>query len=259
MNISALTSSLPNPLSEAIQLLAASDFSWIDVPPTAAQPQHRKLIADLGLQIGCVGLEKEMPGDFDLASGSRAGRDAAIEYFRGALDAVAELGVRASYLTPPLATDTTTRELWSDSIGCLADHAQQCAVDLCIEHFPTRLLHSGADTLAWLAEMQHPSLKLLIDVGHCLISREDPADLIRAAGDLLGYLHFDDNDGKDDLHWGLLQGICTNELLHKTIATAAECGYERCLCLEFNPNLDAPLETLKAGQVLLGSLSRTAA
>ena len=99
--------------------------------------------------------------------------------------------------------------------------------------------------------MQQPALKLLIDVGHCLISHENAAELIRAAGSQLGYIHFDDNDGEGDLHWALLTGVCTEETLRSTIAALAECGYERCLCLEFNPELDAPLKTLTDGMVIL--------
>lgn len=251
MKISALTSSLPNPLADAISILASEGFQWIDVPPTAGTSDRRQQINDLGLQIGCVGLEREMPGARDLASQSRAERDAAVSYFRRALDATAELGAPAGYLTPPTSTDDAISLAWNSSIDELAEHAAQCSVDLCIEHFPNRLLPTGAGTLKWLEDKGHPSLKLLIDVGHAMISHEAPAELIRAAGDRLGYLHFDDNDGEDDRHWGLLKGICTEEILRSTITAAAECGYGRCLCLEFNPELDEPLKTLTDGKGIL--------
>ncbi|MBP86267.1 MAG: hypothetical protein CMJ64_06070 [Planctomycetaceae bacterium] len=254
MNITALTTSLPVPLPKAISSLAEAGFRWIDIPPTAAAREIRRLISDLGLHLGCVGLEREMPGVFDLASEIEADRRAAIDYFRSTLDATAELKVSVSYITPPQATDETTREFWNDSIQHLAEHAKQCSVDLCIEHFPTRLLHSGKETLEWLEQMNAPALKLLIDVGHCLISREDPAELIRAAGSQLGYIHFDDNDGQDDLHWPLLTGVCSEEVLGSTLSALAECGYDRTLCLELNPELDSPLKNLTDGNELLAKL-----
>ena len=99
-------------------------------------------------------------------------------------------------------------------------------------------------------------MKLLIDVGHCLISREDPAKLIRAAGSRLGYIHFDDNDGQDDLHWPLLTGVCTEAVLRDTTSTLAECGYQRTLCLELNSELPEPLENLTSGNELLAKLTR---
>lgn len=255
MNITALTTSLPNAFAESIGILADAGFEWIDVPPIAAQPEYRQQMSDRGLRIGSVGLEKEPPREFDLASESQNERDAAINYFRSTLDATAELGVGLGYITPPLSNDDATRQRWNESIARLAEHAAKCSVDLCIEHFPTRLLHSGADTLDWLAEMQQPALKLLIDVGHCLISKEDPAELIRAAGPQLGYIHFDDNDGEDDLHWGLFNGVCTEAVLRSTIAALVECRYERCLCLEFNPGLDEPLRTLTDGKQILARCS----
>jgi sugar phosphate isomerase/epimerase len=254
MKISALTTSLPVPLPQAISKLAEAGFGWIDVPPTAAARDIRRLISDLGLHLGCVGLEREMPGAFDLASESEADRQAAVDYFRGALDATAEMSVCAGYITPPQATDETTRGLWNDSLQQLAEHALECSVDLCIEHFPTRLLHSGQETLEWLEQMGVPSLKLLIDVGHCLISREDPAELIRAAGSQLGYIHFDDNDGEGDLHWPLLTGVCTEEVLRSTLSALVDCGYDRTLCLELNPELDSPLKNLTSGNELLAKL-----
>ena len=75
----------------------------------------------------------------------------------------------------------------------------------------------------------------MVDVGHCLISNEEPADVIRAAGAQLGYIHFDDNDGREDLHWALLNGCLTEAQIAASIEALREIGYQRPLCLELNP------------------------
>ena len=41
---------------------------------------------------------------------------------------------------------------------------------------------------------------------------------MRATG--LGYVHLDDNDGINDLHWSLLEGVMTDESLRRDFARA---------------------------------------
>jgi sugar phosphate isomerase/epimerase len=86
-----------------------------------------------------------------------------------------------------------------EAVALLADHAQARMVRLCDEHLPGRALADAAATLAWLRRAGHANLFLLLDVGHCLLTREDAA-VVRDPGALLDYVHLDDNDGTGDLH-----------------------------------------------------------
>ena len=95
---------------------------------------------------------------------------------------------------------------------------------------------------------------MLIDVGHCLISGEDPAELIAVAGERFSYIHFDDNDGQSDLHWPLLAGQLTESQLASTLAALRQAGYDRGLCLELNPDHGDPIENLRQGKALLERL-----
>ena len=127
-------------------------------------------------------------------------------------------------------------------------------VRLCIEHCPGRALPTAEMTLAWLDAFGHPGLGLLLDVGHCLLSHEDPGAVASRAGRRLGYVHLDDNDGVSDLHWGLLTGQLTKDTLVGTLATLGATAYDGALCLEFNSqNLD-PVGALRDGRLLLQSL-----
>jgi sugar phosphate isomerase/epimerase len=134
---------------------------------------------------------------------------------------------------------------WTESLVALADAAEACGIQLCIEHFPRRALPTVAATLQFLEGLGHSSLRLLIDVGHCLISAEDAAEAVIKAGDRLGYLHFDDNDGVDDLHWALLDGRLTEAQITAVIKAQRSAGYRGALCIELNPRLDGPLENLR--------------
>jgi sugar phosphate isomerase/epimerase len=251
MQLTALTTSLPKPLPDAIEVLVELGFRRIDVPPTAASGATRDLVRRHQLEITCVGLEKEMPQPFDLASQDKAARSAAVDYFRWTIEATAALQAPVGYITPPLETDRPTRDAWCEALTELAEHAQKHDVELAIEHFPERLVPTGAATLELLAELNQPALKLLIDVGHCLISAEQPAELIAAAGDRFAYIHFDDNDGQSDLHWPLLTGRLTEDILRETIAALRAAGYQRGLCLELNPEQEDPVGNLRQGKVVL--------
>jgi len=250
MKISALTSSLPAGLTEAVEQLAALGFEWIDVPPSAASGSAKQLIHQHDLRVGCVGLERDQPEPYDLASLDAQERAKAITYFHSAIERTAELGSPLGYLTPPHAADDATRQRWCDALVDLGEFAGRCGVKICIEHFPGRLVPTVQSTLELLDELDHDQLLLLIDVGHCLISREEPADAIRSAGERLGYIHFDDNDGHQDLHWGLLAGCLTEGQIETTIKALQEAGYQRTLCLEFLATPDST-ENLRQGKALL--------
>jgi deoxyribonuclease-4 len=251
LKLSALTSSLPVAFSDAIEPLAMLGFSWIDVPPAAATGRARRLIGSHALRVACVALEREMPAGLDLTSTNPDVRGSTMNYLCGAIEQTHALGATVAYVTPPKATDAATRNRWTDSLVRLADHAAATGVRVCIEHFPGRLLPTVRDTLEFLRSIGHGSLAIVIDVGHCLLSGEDPARAVADSGRWLGYIHFDDNDGRDDLHWPLLTGRLTEQQIRSTVAALAVAGYDGGLCLELNAKLPDPVENLRRGKALL--------
>jgi sugar phosphate isomerase/epimerase len=254
LKISALTSSLPMPLLDAIQQIADLGFEWIDVPPVALDSDATQLVRENNLQVGCVALEKGHQEHLDLASDDTELRTHSIALFSRAIQYAAEIQSPVCYLTPPTATDIGTRDRWTDSIIELANEAQSNGIKLCIEHFPNRLLATAQITLDYIEELKHSALALLVDVGHCLISREDPATVIASAGDRLGYIHFDDNDGISDLHWPLLTGELREDQLRSAMQVACEVGYQGALCLELNPGNNEPALSLNEGKSILERL-----
>ena len=92
LKLSALTSSLPMELPAAIEAIAGLGFHWIDVPPTADTIARQALKAR-GLAVACVALERDAPGNMDLASADAATRSRSVHYFRQAIARTAELEV----------------------------------------------------------------------------------------------------------------------------------------------------------------------
>lgn len=237
-------------LPEAIAAIAQLGFRWIDVPPTA-DPTARRALHDRDLQVACVGLERSPPYEVDLAAEDDALRRRSVTYFLEAIARTAELNAPAAYVTPPVASDASTLGRWSESLIALADCAQTHRVRLCVEHFPRRALPTVTATLEFLDDMNHSALALLIDVGHCLISKEDAAAALIASGKRLGYLHFDDNDGVDDLHWALLDGRLTEAQVAAVIGAQQSAAYDGAICIELSPTLEQPLENLRRSRDIL--------
>src|SRR5262249_13957878 len=98
----------------------------------------------------------------------------------------------------------------------------------------------------------------LLDVGHCLITREDPAAVIARAGRRLCYVHFDDNDGVSDLHLPLLARRWTEARLAAVADALRASGYRGPLALELSPENPGRAEAFDEGKALLAQLLRGA-
>jgi sugar phosphate isomerase/epimerase len=108
--------------------------------------------------------------------------------------------------------------------------------------------------LAWLEELDHANLRLLLDIGHCLITAEEPADIVRCAGARLGYVHLDDNDGVGDLHWPLLTGRLAEPTLRAALEALREIQYRGALSLELMASNPEPIEGLRRSKAIVDRL-----
>lgn len=63
---------------------------------------------------------------------------------------------------------------------------------------PTILSH--AEEMVRMCEALGPRFKICLDIGHCVLTQDDPAKSVRICGDKLYALHCHDNDGMEDLH-----------------------------------------------------------
>lgn len=232
--------------------LAQLGFAWIDVRAIDfTADTSRDLIAAHGLQLSCVGLSFALPPGVTLDSADRAVRTQAMAAASIGLRHAAHLGADTTYIIPGLDASAPAIARYADAITTLADEAATLGIKLCIEHFPGRALPTIAGTLAYLREINHPNLYLLFDIGHAQMSKEEPVAALHAAGDRLGYVHLDDNDGQGDLHWALLDGVLTRTVLRDTLTTLDELQYTGGVSLELSPQLPDPYAAIQRSWQIL--------
>jgi D-psicose/D-tagatose/L-ribulose 3-epimerase len=253
--LAATLSSLPLDFEPALRQAAALGFRHVEVTALAERPQqHLDALADSGLLVSSAAVGRALPDGCTLDARSTAVRREALELMKRQVSDAARLGATLAYLVPGTDAGDEGLACFAEACSLLADHAGQRQVRLCVEHFPGRALAGAGQTLAWLDRLRHDNLFLLLDVGHCLISREDPAAIIRQAGRRLGHVHLDDNDGQADLHWPLLAGRLTEGDLTSVLAALGSEDYRGAIVLELNPRNDHPQTALAEGRALVERL-----
>jgi sugar phosphate isomerase/epimerase len=253
MPISVLLTSLPLPFEEAVRQAAALGFARVDIVGLAERlAAHLDALADTGLLVSCAAVGRGLTEGITLDAVHTEDRRAAVEEVERHIADAARLGATHCYVVPGADADGLPR--FADSCTHLGDYAAGRMVRLCVEHIPGRALPTAAGTLDWLNRLGHDNLFLLLDTGHCLMTGEDVADVVRRAGPRLGYVHCDDNDGVSDLHWPLLTGRLTRDGLRELCAALRAVGYGGPLSLELSPNSADPVAALREGKELLKAM-----
>jgi sugar phosphate isomerase/epimerase len=255
MHLSALLTSLPLPFEEAVAAMAELGFTHVDVVALVERPAaHLEALAKSGLIVSCASIGRDLPEGQTLDAADVANRRAAVEVMERQIADAARLGATHGYIVSGQDGSRDGLLRFGEACALLADYARERQVRLCLEPIPGRALPSAAAMLDFLAGTGHDNLALLLDVGHCLISREEPAEVVRRAGRQLGYVHVDDNNGKDDVHWPLLSGVLKEEQLSDCLAALRQQGYQGALSLELNAQNPNPDDALRNGSALLEKL-----
>lgn len=250
----ALSESEPDTLRQ----IRALGFDYIDIQPMQQRTLESQLLAqELGLRVTCVGASFGMPAGAALDHADEEGRARAVEHVGAAIEHASSLGADTVYVIPGAAAGSDQLERYQDSLARLADIAAGRQIKLAVEHFPGTALPTAGETLEFIRRVGHDNLYLLYDSGHIQIAGEDPASVIANAGDRLGYVHFDDNDGLSDLHWSLLDGVMTDESLMATLRALDAIDYQGALSLELSPALPKPANALgESRDVLMRAIHR---
>ena len=255
MTISCCTWALGGSEADVLHAIASTGLRHIDHRPfDFKSAESRRLISDLELTPTCMATGFGMPQGAALDSADADARVEAVEHTRRALQYAHETGIRRAYLLPGEHDRGESLNRYGESVAELAGIAARYGIKLCIEHFPGKALPTVRDTLGYIANLGHDNLYLLLDIGHAQISQEDPAEAVEKAGDRLGYFHLDDNDGTSDLHWALLDGVLTKDVLTDTLAALDKIRYDGLVSLEMNPGLPDPLAAIADGFRLVRSL-----
>lgn len=104
-----------------------------------------------------------------------------------------------------------TKDEWKwgvDSMRQVAEHAGKVGVMLGVEYlnrFETYLLNTAADTARFIAEVNHPSCRMMYDTFHANIEEKNMEAAIRAAAPYMIHVHISENDrstpGQGSIDW----------------------------------------------------------
>lgn len=228
---SACIWSCRSPIEQALRSIKITAFHYIDVAPdTLDGPGARQIQKDLGLKVSCVELDHKLPSGSSWDGKDDGAFRKSVEYLKQALQKGQSLEASTAYVGS--CGNQKYLKRFGVALSELAAEAAKRGMKLCLEHVPGRALSTAKETLAFLEELGHPNLYLLLDVGHTLLSKEKPVEIIEAAGKRLGYVQLNDNDGKKDRHWALLDGLLTRDELARTLRALVKIGYEGTLGLE---------------------------
>lgn len=198
--------------ADGIEVVYPSEFD--DVEETIA------LIKDSGLEVSAVNLnvkraKKWQSGSFTAPDPQL--RRGAVQELKTAMDLAAELGAGMVSCCPLIdghnysfQADYLKQWRWlEEGIGEGASHRSDIRLSLEYKLNESRNYNVLADmgrTLYLCERMGLPNVGVTVDVGHALIAKETPAEVmcLAAQADRLFYVHF--NDNARDWDWDMLPG-----------------------------------------------------
>lgn len=242
--------------AETLQYLHGLGLRAMDVRPGGLHSAAALAQRDaLGLEVCCVAASHELPEGAALDSTDDRAVASARLHIEDAITHAASLGAGFAYIVPDAPVDDRSLHRYANLLPQLADHGARHGVRLGIEHFPGTAMPTVASTLAFLQRVQHPNLYLLFDIGHAQMSNEDPRAALEAAGSRLGYVHLDDNDGVEDLHLALTDGVQTRASLENLFAVLDDVGYAGPVSLEMKNDLPDPADAIRRSYEILRELT----
>jgi len=235
-NIALCLWGLPEPPASATAYADAIGFDSVDVRPGYLEVAA----ADRVLPLSCMAVAHLMPEGAALDDVHSEARQLAIAHVRQGIREAEQLGITDVYVGPPSSDASDSMAAYRESILVLADQSSCSGVRLGIEHFPGRGLPTVNATLDFISNVGHHNLYLLLDIGHNQIAGESPRAAISAAGDRLMYVHVNDNDGQNDTHAGLLEGVQGEAWLRDAVLAVKESTYAGPISVEVNQSLPDP-------------------
>ena len=259
MILSCCIWALTEPEEVAYQHLHDLGFTAFDIRPSFLRSEEaEESRKKLGLTPCCIALSHELPKGAKIDTDNADALRLAIEHMKDGLEHAARRGVRWAYLVPEAPVDGRSVERYTVPIKTIAGYGQALGIKVCIEHFPGTAFPTISSTLKFIDELGHDNLYLLLDTGHAQISNEDPRVALASAGNRLGYVHLDDNDGIRDLHLGLTDGLQTESSLSDFFQVLKDIGYKGPVSLEMHDNLPDPLMAIDQGRKIVNSIIKTA-
>ena len=242
--MSACAWSLTGPPLESLRRLRGLGFDMVDLRTDCWDGISFADLQNAGLTVPCVGITPApLPNGLTLDALATAEAGIALPCMIDSLERATSLGAKTAYMvTPP--SRVGAEQTYIASMSRLGDEAARLGMKLCVEPSPGFALGDYTETMRLLDAANSDGLYALLDLGHLLLTGEDPAATIRMLGDRLGYVHVDDNDGLSDVHYGLLEGVLSERALYNFLDALAGSNYAGPLAIEIKSDIPCPLASL---------------
>ena len=154
----------------------------------------------------------------DVSSANATVREAGLIYLRQAVDFACQIGAtvvagpiahppgRARFLPAAERHDERMRSI--ESLHAAGEHAAANGVSLAVEQmcrFDSDMFNVAADSVAFIEEVDHAAVGLLLDTFHMHIEEQSTGDAIRTVGKHLRHFHASENNrgipGTGQVHW----------------------------------------------------------
>ena len=194
----------PEPIELAVKRMVKFGFSAIEISGEPEKYDVKEVRAALTKHnIKCFGSISMMSSGRSLLAKDEAARAKTVEYIKGCLTFVDEVGGQAMGIVPSevgkVVPDATPDEEWKwalESFSEIYEHAEKCGVRVGIEplnRFETYFINRGEQALA-LAEAVGPNCGVCLDAYHMNIEESDCVAAIKKVGDRLVNFHVASND-----------------------------------------------------------------
>jgi sugar phosphate isomerase/epimerase len=240
---------------ETLSLLKDMGLSAIDIRPSWLRSNETlQKREELDLEVICLAATHERPEGATLDSDNAGSVEPMVHHIKEGLDHAARQGAHWSYVVPDRLLDDQTFERYATHLTDIADHAQELDIKVCIEHFPGTAFPTVSSTMDFIHDTGHPNLYLLFDIGHAQMANEDPAEVLSNVDDRLGYVHLNDNDGVNDLHLALTDGVQTTDSLAGLLQILDDISYDDPISLEIKNDLPDPLDSVTHSYEIITNL-----
>ena len=238
-------------LDDAIELIAEAGYAGVALtldhhhfdpfePDLAGRAARLRRKLD-GLGLGAVIetgarylLDPRAKHEPTLLTATAEGRARRIEFLKRAVDVAGHLSAEAVSFWAGVPKPGVGREdAWrwlGEGVAVVCDHAEVTSVDVALEPEPGMLVETLADYDRLAAD--HPSLKLALDTGHCLVTQDvEPADAVRRWASRLGTVAIEDMRRGDHTHLPFGEGDMD---VASVLTALRDVGFERLVCVELS-------------------------
>jgi sugar phosphate isomerase/epimerase len=230
--------STPLSLTDAIARAAGLGYDAVEImprdvddpdPETLRQTAGRYGLRVMALASGFIAIERGLTfthPEAEIRHQAVAAMRRCLEAARRARAPLVSIGViRGKLQAGAVRADALTH--LTECVRECGVYAEELGLTLAVEpgnRYETDFLHTVAETLDFLADVNLPSVRLMLDTFHMNIEEVSIADAIRRAGPHLAHVHFADSNRRAP-GWGHLDFYAVVEALR-------EVGYSRAVGLE---------------------------